>query len=83
MNLKKKIQVKKERVNLVINRIASIREADEKARKKNEKEFAKKEKKGNKRTKKVGEKDIQKNKKRTSQELREEMLKKLENSKLK
>ncbi len=47
------------------------------------KAFAKKEKKGNKRTKKVGEKDIQKNKKRTSQELREEMLKKLENSKLK
>ena len=54
-----------------------------KEKNKNEKEFAKKEKKGNKRTKKVGEKDIQKNKKRTSQELREEMLKKLENSKLK
>lgn len=69
--------------NKYSDRIASIREADEKARKKNEKEFAKKEKKGNKRTKKVGEKDIQKNKKRTSQELREEMLKKLENSKLK
>ena len=64
--------------NKYSDRIASIREADEKARKKNEKEFAKKEKKGNKRTKKVGEKDIQKNKKRTSQELREEMLKKLE-----
>ena len=56
---------------------------EEKERKKKEKEKAKKEKKGNKRTKKVGEKDIQKNKKRTSQELREEMLKKLENSKLK
>ena len=69
--------------NKYSDRIASIREADEKARKKNEKEFAKKEKKVNKRTKKVGEKDIQKNKKRTSQELREEMLKKLENSKLK
>lgn len=69
--------------NKYSDRIASIREADEKARKKNEKEFAKKEKKGNKRTKKVVEKDIQKNKKRTSQELREEMLKKLENSKLK
>lgn len=76
--------------NKYSDRIESIREADAKARKKMEKENAKKTKKTTKKTKKTGSKEIKENtkikgskeKKKNSQELRNEMLKKLENSKL-
>ena len=65
--------------NKYSDRIASIREADEKARQKIEKENAKKNKKTtNKRTKKTSSVS-----QKSSQEIRAEMLKKLENSKLK
>ncbi|MGN1298045.1 MAG: uridine diphosphate-N-acetylglucosamine-binding protein YvcK [Clostridia bacterium] len=66
------------------DRIASIREADEKARRKTEKEGTRKSKKTTK--KNTGSSTKNKNvkeKKKTTQDLRSEMLKKLESSKLK
>lgn len=66
------------------DRIASIREADEKARRKTEKEGTRKSKKTTK--KNTGSSAKNKNvkeKKKTTQDLRSEMLKKLESSKLK
>ena len=107
VNKKKKDTTKKAKSkfsNKYSDRIASIREADEKARRKMEKERAKKNKGSTKKNKKVETKKETvksnitkgknkketvksnitkgKNKKKTPQELREEMLKKLENSKL-
>lgn len=71
--------------NKYSDRIASIREADEKAKKKMEREAVKKAKKTTKKTKEKSEQKIKntKTRKKTPQEIREEMLKKLENSKLK
>lgn len=71
--------------NKYSDRIASIREADEKAKKKMEREAVKKGKKTTKKTKEKSEQKIKntKTRKKTPQEIREEMLKKLENSKLK
>lgn len=66
--------------NKYSERIASIREADAKARKKQEKESVKKTKKTTKTVK--GNTRTEKTKKKTPQQLREEMLKKLENSRL-
>lgn len=66
------------------DRIASIREADEKARRKTEKEELRKSKKTTKKNTRSNTKNKNtKEKKKTSQELRNEMLKKLEGSKLK
>ncbi len=66
------------------DRIASIREADEKARRKNEKEASRKSKKTTKKSTQSHTRNKNtKGKKKTSQELRNEMLKKLEGSKLK
>ena len=66
------------------DRIASIREADEKARRKTEKEESRKNKKTTKKNTRSSTKNKNtKEKKKTSQELRNEMLKKLEGSKLK
>lgn len=69
------------------NRIASIREADEKARIKMEKENSKKNKKKTTNTRTKKEQNTKnkgtKGKKKTPQQIREEMLKQLENSKLK
>ena len=69
--------------NKYSDRIASIREADEKARIKAEKQQAKKEKKTTKTSKKTTTKPKSaRGKKRTPQQIREDMLKELENSKL-
>lgn len=66
------------------DRIASIREADEKARRKTEKEELRKSKKTTKKNTHSNTRNKStKEKKKTSQELRNEMLKKLEGSKLK
>lgn len=66
------------------DRIASIREADEKARRKTEKEESRKSKKTTKKNTRSNTRNkTTKEKKKTSQELRNEMLKKLESSKLK
>lgn len=66
------------------DRIASIREADEKARRKTEKEESRKSKKTTKKNTHSNTRNKStKEKKKTSQELRDEMLKKLEGSKLK
>lgn len=66
------------------DRIASIREADEKARRKTEKEESRKSKKTTKKNTHSNTRNKStKEKKKTSQELRNEMLKKLEGSKLK
>ena len=66
--------------NKYSERIASIREADAKAKKRREKE----EKKNKKQTKTTTKKaKTTSNRKKTAQEIRQEMLKKLENSKLK
>lgn len=69
--------------NKYSDRIASIREADEKARIKAEKQQTKKEKKTTKTSKKTTTKPKSaRGKKRTPQQIREDMLKELENSKL-
>ena len=66
------------------DRIASIREADEKARRKTEKEESRKSKKTTKKNTHSNTRNKStKEKKKASQELRNEMLKKLEGSKLK
>ena len=66
------------------DRIASIREADEKARRKTEKEESRKSKKTTKKNTHSNTRNKStKEKKKTSQELRNEMLKKLEGSNLK
>ena len=69
--------------NKYSERIASIREADEKARIKMEKQEAKKNKKSTKTSKNTTTKPKSaRGKKKTPQQIREEMLKELENSKL-
>ena len=69
--------------NKYSERIASIREADEKAKIKMEKQEAKKNKKSTKTSKNTTTKPKSaRGKKKTPQQIREEMLKELENSKL-
>lgn len=82
--IEKKRRGKSKFSNKYQDRIASIREADEKARRKTEKEESRKSKKTTKKNTHSNTRNKStKEKKKTSQELRNEMLKKLEGSKLK